>query len=227
MTRMPKDRKRLDARAGVTGGKQEPTGTAATPAGTGPPFTAHDLEIYKVYREYVQHEDNLINHRSSWNATVQAFLFAAFAVAVQSRVDARTEFTRQLTFFAGAWLIPLVGLFVALATLFSVIAASRAIRALERKYTEIYAPWHVNRPAHLPSLTGGGSSWAHLTGFALPFVIPVLLALAWSLTWWFTAREVAERWQQDDRPRQTPVAPFTPPAKPEPAPAPPDVEEGR
>ena len=37
----------------------------------------HVHSLYGLYRGYVEHEDNLINQRSTWTYVIQSFLFAA------------------------------------------------------------------------------------------------------------------------------------------------------
>jgi len=35
--------------------------------------------LYEIYRDYIKHEDDLINHRSTWHLLIQGFLFATLA----------------------------------------------------------------------------------------------------------------------------------------------------
>jgi hypothetical protein len=50
--------------------------------------TSDLLTYYGQIREYIEHEDDLINSRLTWSLTVHAFLFAAFGVLAQRVADA-------------------------------------------------------------------------------------------------------------------------------------------
>jgi hypothetical protein len=41
---------------------------------------------YRIFRDYLQHEDDLINHRSTWHHTIQGLLFTALGVTL-SKLD--------------------------------------------------------------------------------------------------------------------------------------------
>jgi hypothetical protein len=45
------------------------------------------LDYYKQLREYVQHEDNLINFRVTWSLTIHGVLLATYAVIFQKMLD--------------------------------------------------------------------------------------------------------------------------------------------
>lgn len=46
-------------------------------------------EAFSIYRDYLKHEDDLINNRLSWNFTIQGFLFAAYSFALEKIADIR------------------------------------------------------------------------------------------------------------------------------------------
>jgi hypothetical protein len=46
-------------------------------------------ERYKLFREYVEHEDALINNRLTWLITIHGFLYAAYALSVGKYVEVR------------------------------------------------------------------------------------------------------------------------------------------
>lgn len=35
-------------------------------------------KLYQIYRDYLIHEDDLMNQRSTWHLLIQGFLFATF-----------------------------------------------------------------------------------------------------------------------------------------------------
>jgi hypothetical protein len=84
------------------------------------PLSLH--EFYTILRHYVQHEDELIHQRTSWNWGIQGFLFTAFAISIQKMMDASEKLApanigveriygeRQLEHLVLA--IPIVGILV-------------------------------------------------------------------------------------------------------------------
>src|SRR5580658_8096117 len=48
------------------------------------------LQLYSIFRDYIKHEDDLINQRLSWFLTLQGFFFAAYALALQKSVESWT-----------------------------------------------------------------------------------------------------------------------------------------
>src|SRR5580658_5975181 len=46
------------------------------------PIKGH-IELYSVFRDYLKHEDDLINNRLNWNFTIQGFLFTAYTFTLQ------------------------------------------------------------------------------------------------------------------------------------------------
>lgn len=45
------------------------------------------LELYNLFRDYLKHEDDLINNRLNWNFTIQGFLFAAYSLSLHKIAD--------------------------------------------------------------------------------------------------------------------------------------------
>ena len=153
------------------------------------------FEQFRIFRDYIEHEDDLINQRATWNVTIQGFLFAAFALIVQSRVQATeidhtASMLMQLTAYG---LIPVVGFFVGFFSFLSTFAARSAIERLQQDYdVHVLGAWsRVNwdsceqrrlriRPV-LPKITGGGAKKAAILGFALPHCIPLVFVFAWPI----------------------------------------------
>src|SRR5437879_8379854 len=48
-------------------------------------------DLYRIFRTYVEHEDDLINQRQTWNLTIQGFLFASYAFSLQKLVEAESR----------------------------------------------------------------------------------------------------------------------------------------
>lgn len=49
-------------------------------------------EIFSLYRDYLKHEDNLINQRTTWLITIQSFLIATFGFSYQKKFEILTKF---------------------------------------------------------------------------------------------------------------------------------------
>src|SRR5271154_2261501 len=62
-----------------------------------------DTETYQIFREYLQHEDELANNRLSWMLTIHGFLYASYAFTVQTKlIVAQTINSDLLTQTPGA-----------------------------------------------------------------------------------------------------------------------------
>ena len=78
---------------------------------------------YRIFRDYLQHEDDLINHRSTWHHTIQGLLFTALGVTL-SKLDPTA--TRQAASVQRALilLLPVLGVCISLAAFLSIRAAT-------------------------------------------------------------------------------------------------------
>src|SRR5437763_1604980 len=56
-----------------------------------PQERADTRDLYRIFRSYIAHEDDLINQRQTWNLTIQGFLFAAYAFSLQKLVEAESR----------------------------------------------------------------------------------------------------------------------------------------
>jgi hypothetical protein len=113
-----------------------------------PPPEADDVKElsvdrhYKIFRDYIEHEDALIHNRLSWNFTIQAFLFATYGICLQKLLTSdphqEDEGIRTLLTKLTYYLIPLVGVLVAALSFLGTWAARQAIRQLERDWNWIH-----------------------------------------------------------------------------------------
>jgi hypothetical protein len=88
---------------------------------------------FKVYRDYIQHEDDLLHQRSSWNLTVQGFLFAAYGVLLQQSLKEGAT-PNESIYRCLAWMLPVMGAIISGSVFLSVTAASKALDALGCKW---------------------------------------------------------------------------------------------
>jgi len=162
------------------------------------------LQVYSAFRDYVKHEDNLINNRLSWNFTIQGFLFTAYAFAFQKTAELwnvlshrndkpALDLSRIVHSLADLHAVLLVlasvGMLVSVVIFFSVRAADVAIKALDEKWRERNLQHEAvpggsgssgNDPFGLPGLTGGGTPLdTHKRGFKAAQFLPWITVLAW------------------------------------------------
>jgi hypothetical protein len=162
-------------------------------------FQMH-LALYGAFRDYVKHEDDLINHRLNWNFTIQGFLFAAYGFCMQKVADVRTALLphssepnfpnaaaigsiRELQ--ALMIVICLVGFAVSVFVWIGVKAAQIALKEIEEKWCAEHPEY--NRAAtkthgpDLPGIIGGGSRSAHNWGHLAPIALPASFGTAWGI----------------------------------------------
>ncbi len=147
--------------------------------------------IYKIYRGYIEHEDTLINHRTTWLITIQSFLWATFGFSYQKKyemfVKIRESAVCQNSFglapaeFNGfLFILAVVGFSTAFVSLISVSAAVSAIGELKKEWGTLAATWPD--AVLLPKITGGGSRWASKAGIVIALALPIFFCAAWALT---------------------------------------------
>jgi hypothetical protein len=131
------------------------------------------LEIYRVFRGRIEHEDNLIIQRLSWLVASQSFLFTAYAITTNglTNLDPKSagRFLEQSELLFR--LIPTVAICVALLIYISILAALRAIRQIRRLY-QAKSP-----PLDLPPIQTAATT--RLLGLSAPLLLPLLFVSVW------------------------------------------------
>lgn len=118
-------------------------------------------KLFSIYRDYLKHEDDLINNRLNWNFTIQGFLFAAYSFALEKVADIklgllstyidpkRVPYVNILHSISDLEillaLLAFVGMGVSFFVYISVRAARYAIHELEMRWRAIN-PGHYNPP---------------------------------------------------------------------------------
>jgi hypothetical protein len=131
------------------------------------------VEIYRLFRGRIEHEDNLIVQRLSWLVASQSFLFTAYAITTNGLTSLEQKYTGgileqgELLFR----LIPTVAISVALLIYISILAALRAIRQIRRLYQQ------KNPPSDLPPLQTAATT--RLLGLSAPLLVPILFVSVW------------------------------------------------
>jgi hypothetical protein len=171
------------------------------------------LSYYGLLRDYIKHEDGLINSRLTWSLTIHAFLLAAYGIVVGKAVDIllemhKTEFTGSAPaaflsttipalFFVAA-IVGFVGFIVSYYSRQAIIAAHNAIQIM---HTIADCGGLPCRPPHgdpsgtlwLPQPIGGGDDGTY-TGVASAYYLQmpmyfvglwvVLITVALGFTVW-------------------------------------------
>jgi hypothetical protein len=130
-------------------------------------------DAYRLVREQIQHEDNLIAQRLSWLIASQAFMFSAYAITLNmpERTHA-SRFSSQQQLLA--LLIPIVAGCIGVLVMVAMAAGVLAMADLRRAYRRM-AP-HTG-PCSVPIQ---GSSRTRLLGLVTPLLLPPLFTGVWA-----------------------------------------------
>ena len=131
------------------------------------------LERYQIFRNRIEHEDNLIMQRLSWLMASQSFLFTAYAIVTNglttSPATGGNMFVNHLLTLAR--IIPVVALLNSLLILVSILAALKAIRELRHGYQ--------HQPETLEVIPLQTSKIARTLGLSAPVLLPLLFLSVW------------------------------------------------
>jgi hypothetical protein len=131
------------------------------------------LERYQIFRNRIEHEDNLIMQRLSWLMASQSFLFTAYAIVTNGLANSSTiggnMFVNHLLILAR--IIPVVALLNSLLILVSILAALKAIRELRNEYQR--------QPEVLEAIPLQTSKSARTLGLSAPVLLPLLFLAVW------------------------------------------------
>ena len=162
---------------------------------------------FKIFRDYIEHEDELVNQRLLWNINIQGFLFASYGFSVQklaevqvtqklAEAQAHLVLTPETTgITALRWfmvILPLFGIFISVLSFKGVRAAQYAIRRLSRDWEKAVNErllFPLDDPL-LPGMIGGGykkgenpdeggENQTHIWGFLAPLWFPRIFIAAW------------------------------------------------
>src|SRR5271170_1594006 len=50
------------------------------------------VKMYELYREYVRHEDGLVNYRMTWLLTIHGFLYATYGFTMQTNLQVSEKY---------------------------------------------------------------------------------------------------------------------------------------
>ena len=129
---------------------------------------------FEIFRDYVKHEDHLINHRITWNLGIQGLLFAAFGYCLQKFSAPRPPLIDDLI-----RLIPVAGIALSLFAVGGIFAAFLSFRTLCWKWEEEEEEERKNGGEYLPILGGGNSKVALLVGLVASFGPALFVTAVW------------------------------------------------
>jgi hypothetical protein len=131
------------------------------------------LERYQIFRNRIEHEDNLIMQRLSWLMASQSFLFTAYAIVTNglgaSPANGGNVFVNHLSILGR--IIPVVALLNSLLIFISILAALKAIRELRSGYQR--------QPTVLEAIPLQTSRVARVLGLSAPVLLPLLFFAVW------------------------------------------------
>lgn len=131
------------------------------------------LECYQIFRNRIEHEDNLVMQRLSWLMASQSFLFTAYAIVTNGMTGAPgtpgNVFVSHLTVLIQ--IIPIVALLNSFLIFLSILGALKAIGELRCQYRAQQENFDA-----LPLQT---SRWARTFGLSAPVLLPLLFLAVW------------------------------------------------
>ncbi|MGD9784084.1 MAG: hypothetical protein AB7U49_05285 [Hyphomicrobiaceae bacterium] len=149
------------------------------------------IEIYKIYRSYEEHENDLLNHRTGWLVTVQSVLLATFGFSFQKHLEILQKVLAvppsaekadmqnalfQFKIFLAA--LAIIGVVTCWGSYRSIKAARDAQIALRDKYNVEHKA-KVDVTLKLPPIAGGGSKSAEDAGSNFAYFLPGFFAILW------------------------------------------------
>jgi magnesium-transporting ATPase (P-type) len=149
-------------------------------------------ELYKAYREQVEHENQLHNNRIHWLILIQAILFATFGLLMQplSRfffegagqpVD-QHKVSAALFMATALVIISILAIFVAATCFYTLSGSSNAVKEIRKDWNRIMLTEDVKALSDFspmfPHVSGSGGNSANHS-FLRSRNIPVFFIAAW------------------------------------------------
>lgn len=158
------------------------------------------VRLFELYRGYIEHEDALVDARTTWFIQLHSFLIASYglifaAVVTTFSEDFDTVKARLgLQVVSGLLLlaITLIGFGSSRAAHLSVKAAGIAVSELKARGNAAIAAYDSD--SILPPLTGGGSPEADRLGAELSGILPRGLMVLWAFSTGIPLALVAIGW---------------------------------
>ena len=136
-------------------------------------------EYYLLFRNRIEHEDNLIMQRLSWLVASQSFLFTAQAITLSGLLSVPPNASSSLVELEKLLLhlIPAVAILTSGLIYVGIIAAVKAIRTLRDSYQSRFG----NEQASLPGIMTNDR--IRIFGLAAPVLLPLIFIVVWLVLW--------------------------------------------
>jgi hypothetical protein len=139
------------------------------------PKPTSSAELYRLIRERIDYEENLLNQRLTWLILSESFLVSAYAVMLNSPPEPKSPMYGELQ-SSLIWLLPSVALILSIIVYVSVISALYHIAEL-RKSFETYPK--DDTIEHFPGMND--TSFIRRLGGLPPILVPLVFIGAWVL----------------------------------------------
>jgi hypothetical protein len=146
----------------------------------------NNLSRYNALRDYITHEDSLINNRLTWLLASQGLLFSAFSALFKPMADLALSGEKchmsnhAIEMFSDLkmlqYILSVLGLSISVICYIGIDAATKTIGQI---VDDFEAEIVQDEKLKLPALTAGGSQEARKFGAFSSRAIPISLLLAW------------------------------------------------
>jgi hypothetical protein len=137
------------------------------------------IRHYEIYRDYMKHEDDLLNHRATWHLVMQGLLFTAIGVLLQWKYEGHVIDELHLLRESLIFIIPVLGILIASLAYGGAWAAHTAIETLSSDWERVEKSYTTPPLPLLPGVAGAGNDHAKKWGKNPSRGIPMLIGLAW------------------------------------------------
>jgi len=136
-----------------------------------PQIAVSELDRYRLVRQQIEHEDNLISQRLSWLLGSQSFLFTAYAISLNGPTQIRLK-PYENTVSLLIVLLPLVAILSSLLIWLAVLAGMWTMHKLRHGF-------RAENLTGIPNVQSTGG--ALLIGQFAPMFLPALFIVIWFL----------------------------------------------
>jgi hypothetical protein len=136
------------------------------------------LEIYRLFRERVNQEDNLVNQRIGWVLWSNAIFFAFFA-GTTTIISGKGDPAIVGPLAAAPIIVALVGVVCTIGLSLGISAALNEIEYLCERYNSHPSVRNAMQDGRVPNLVGHRNN--HLLGKLIPWFVPISMGALWIL----------------------------------------------
>lgn len=138
------------------------------------PKPTSSAELYRIIRERIDYEENLLNQRVIWLIFSQSFLVSAYAIMLNSPPEPKSPMYGELQ-SSLIWLLPILSLILSIIVYMSVISALYHIAELRKSFESYPKDETIDR---FPAMEE--TSFIRRLGALPPIVVPLLFIGAWA-----------------------------------------------